>query len=1065
MPYRQQFLNEIKQGAIDGWHKHKILPSIAGVQALHESDFGRSTLAKAPNYNIFGIKASSDWMGPTVSMQTNEHINGRTVTVTASFRKYDSWGASVADYGSFFTSTEWRKNNYRHVVGERDYKKAAWALQNAGYATDPQYANKLIRRLEENNLQTWDADIDKAPTELVNKVSVGGDLTQAGRDYLKNIPVTMIGDSLGVGTEPYFKEIMPVLTKSNQGSRQLTHSTVLGLDATRILTGMLGQPNMVHPNLVVILGTNAGLARADVNNFIKIAGNRRIYWVNTASKGVINQSRRDNVTSEIKRAAETYSNVYLLDWDKHAASNWSSYYGSDSVHMNATGYKKHAEFIAQGIYEVLNSSQKEAPSIPKEQRDEEGKFVKKSHVGIENIEYDDGRFYSLKGESSIQDRDANLRFSRHHSSSFGWITRPANFDITNENELFSKALAKLKEFSEPKIEYEVPIKLLPDTIDVGDWVDITDHQYNPPLYVIAQVKSIRESETEEDGNTAVLSNYQSVESGLAAELVEAQQRLKVLERSLNDETKIELQVISSQGAVFDGDVTSTMLTAQLKLNGEILTNYADSYVWWRVVDPLSGESEWLVEGGPTLGVEQGEFKHSATYKVLAKKEGRVLSESKFDLTRVSSGVHKGNEEPLLAVDGETWTKADGTQWRKVNGVWEEIVDENKVSEIVNRDGVTVSFSDAQPISGKQGDVWFKLNPDGTESIMRNNGDDWYETVTNALNADGIIEGTMDFSIINAIHINASSITAGHADFLTVALHAINSKLTMDGTTINILNDDGSFIEMNNVPEIRSTASDGTSVILDGGRVHFYDTLGMSKGYLGTDRHDGTRDFGIFLSKGSGIFRFSRMADAMSSVAKYYTVEPGDARVSIITKLVQRGELPDGNSQDFVDKGNMIATLNGWAHYPVEWPTLRTGQQIKYQEEIIATEGDAYDDIWKFGPSSNPDNAWKIYFAKEAVFEGGFTEVSDRNIKHDILPTDIVALPEIEAFDFKKYAMDSDGRQIELGLVAQDAGVLRVPGEIEGVDIRMATMLALKGIQELQAIVKAQAEEIEKLKGV
>ena len=685
MPYRKQFLDAIKQGAIDGWHKHKILPSIAGVQALHESDYGRSSLAKAPNYNIFGIKASADWKGAIVSMPTQEHVNGRTITIQANFRKYDSWGASVADYGTFFTSTEWRKNNYRHVVGERDYKKAAWALQNSGYATDPQYANKLIKRLEENGLQAWDADIDKAPTGTVNKISVGGNLTQAGRDYLKNIPVTVLGDSLGVGTQPKLKEIMDNMTYSVYGSRQLTHSSQLVLDATRALESMLSQPEKVRNNLVVIIGTNAGLVRSDVDKFIKIAGNRKIYWVNTASKGVINQARRDNVTNEIRRAAETYSNVYLLDWDKFSAPNWSSYYGGDSVHMNATGYTKHAEFIAQGIYEVLNSKQTEAPSIPKEQRDDDGVQLKKSYIGIENVEYDDGRFYTLKGESSIQDREANLRFSRHHSSSFGWITRPANFDLDNPNELFTEALAKLKEYSEPKIDYEVPTKLLPNSIDIGDWVDIFDHQYTPPLYVKAQVKSMRESETDEDGNVATLANYQAVESGLAAELIEAQKKLKLIENSLSDESKIELSIISSQGAVFDGDITSTLLTAQLKLNGEIITNYADSYVWWRVVDPLSEDEEWTAEGGPSLTVEENQFAHSATYKVLAKKEGRVLSENKFDLTKVVSGTHTGDSEPILAIDGENWTKPDGSQWTKVDGVWEEKATQGLVSEIVKRD--------------------------------------------------------------------------------------------------------------------------------------------------------------------------------------------------------------------------------------------------------------------------------------------------------------------------------------------------------------------------------------------
>lgn len=78
----------------------------------------------------------------------------------------------------------------------------------------------------------------------------------------------------------------------------------------------------------------------------------------------------------------------------------------------------------------------------------------------------------------------------------------------------------------------------------------------------------------------------------------------------------------------------------------------------------------------------------------------------------------------------------------------------------------------------------------------------------------------------------------------------------------------------------------------------------------------------------------------------------------------------------------------------------------------------------------------------------------------------MALPEIEQFDFKEYKMDSDGRYVDLGLIAQEAGILRVADdELEGINIQKGIMLALKGIQELQEVVKNQAQEIAQLKGV
>ncbi|MTQ58965.1 N-acetylmuramoyl-L-alanine amidase [Streptococcus salivarius] len=153
---QRHFLSAIKQGAMDG-AKEGILPSITAAQAILESGWGSSELAKAPNNNLFGIKDSEDWHGEIVTVPTQEYLNGDYITVNAAFRKYASWNDSVVDHAKFFTSTEWRKDNYRKVVNETDYRIAAQELKNAGYATDPSYPGKLIRLIEAYKLYEWDA--------------------------------------------------------------------------------------------------------------------------------------------------------------------------------------------------------------------------------------------------------------------------------------------------------------------------------------------------------------------------------------------------------------------------------------------------------------------------------------------------------------------------------------------------------------------------------------------------------------------------------------------------------------------------------------------------------------------------------------------------------------------------------------------------------------------------------------------------------------------------------------------------------------------------------------------
>ena len=165
---QSHFLSAIKQGAMDG-AKEGVLPSITAAQAILESGWGSSELAKAPNNNLFGIKDSGDWNGEIVTVPTQEYVNGDYIKINAAFRKYTSWNDSVVDHAKFFTSTEWRKNNYRKVVNETDYRIAAQELKNAGYATDPSYAGKLISLIEAYKLYEWDAVSNTTNSVLENE--------------------------------------------------------------------------------------------------------------------------------------------------------------------------------------------------------------------------------------------------------------------------------------------------------------------------------------------------------------------------------------------------------------------------------------------------------------------------------------------------------------------------------------------------------------------------------------------------------------------------------------------------------------------------------------------------------------------------------------------------------------------------------------------------------------------------------------------------------------------------------------------------------------------------------
>ena len=121
-----------------------ILPSVTIAQAILESNWGKSSLAREA-CNLFGIKASKDWTGPIYKKQTKEQKpTGEVYTITADFRKYGSYLESIKDHDKFFVSTPWRVQNYKKVLEAKNYKTQAQALRECGYATDLNYGTKLI---------------------------------------------------------------------------------------------------------------------------------------------------------------------------------------------------------------------------------------------------------------------------------------------------------------------------------------------------------------------------------------------------------------------------------------------------------------------------------------------------------------------------------------------------------------------------------------------------------------------------------------------------------------------------------------------------------------------------------------------------------------------------------------------------------------------------------------------------------------------------------------------------------------------------------------------------------
>lgn len=131
-----------------------VLPSIIIGQAILESNWGQSELSSKYN-NLFGIKSfgHSDF----VTLDTQEYVNGQWITIQGDFRVYQTWEESMDDHTMLFVNgVDWSPQKYEAVLTAPSYKEAAVALQEAGYATDPTYAEKVIQVIETYHLAQYD---------------------------------------------------------------------------------------------------------------------------------------------------------------------------------------------------------------------------------------------------------------------------------------------------------------------------------------------------------------------------------------------------------------------------------------------------------------------------------------------------------------------------------------------------------------------------------------------------------------------------------------------------------------------------------------------------------------------------------------------------------------------------------------------------------------------------------------------------------------------------------------------------------------------------------------------
>jgi LysM repeat protein len=166
-PNAQDYINKYKELAVSEMNRTGIPASITLAQGMIESDFGNSRLAREGN-NHFGIKCHDNWRGPTI-----RHNDDRR---NECFRKYTRPEDSFYDHSDFLRSVS--RYSFLFNIATADYKSWAKGLKKAGYATNPHYANMLIRKIEENNLYNFDRGYTAARQQPQQPVPVNVTVSQ-----------------------------------------------------------------------------------------------------------------------------------------------------------------------------------------------------------------------------------------------------------------------------------------------------------------------------------------------------------------------------------------------------------------------------------------------------------------------------------------------------------------------------------------------------------------------------------------------------------------------------------------------------------------------------------------------------------------------------------------------------------------------------------------------------------------------------------------------------------------------------------------------------------------------
>jgi lysophospholipase L1-like esterase len=154
------------------------------------------------------------------------------------------------------------------------------------------------------------------------------------------LQITMIGDSLGIGVEPYLKKLLPKLDNNSKVSRQFHHAKAVAQE--------LLQKGRLAPTVIIQLGTNGTVKESDMRALIELIGtDRKIVFVNCQ----VPRSWSEGNNKTFAKVVPDYPNTIIADWYSVSLDK-NNYFAKDGVHPAKTGATVLARVIADAVLAI-----------------------------------------------------------------------------------------------------------------------------------------------------------------------------------------------------------------------------------------------------------------------------------------------------------------------------------------------------------------------------------------------------------------------------------------------------------------------------------------------------------------------------------------------------------------------------------------------------------------------------------------------------------------------------------------------------------------------------------------